>query len=173
MTEKQKRPYEEVHLMTSLFLSLFLSAAWSLTISIENLQIAKKNKAKYQEEMELYKQQKDEEAEDLKKGEEEQMKIQKHEALQLLKKKEKTENIIKVLQRCHHKFVGIVGFKTYSAANLWFEYRKPRRIARRRRSRRKRPTLIQTSLRSRHPHSSYSGIYQSGIFFGIFWLFRL
>ncbi|CBI34461.3 unnamed protein product, partial [Vitis vinifera] len=68
MTEKQKRPYEE---------------------------IAKKNKAKYQEEMELYKQQKDEEAEDLKKGEEEQMKIQKHEALQLLKKKEKTENIIK------------------------------------------------------------------------------
>lgn len=68
MTEKQKRPYEE---------------------------IAKKNKAKYQEEMELYKQQKDEEAENLKKGEEEQMKIQKHEALQLLKKKEKTENIIK------------------------------------------------------------------------------
>lgn len=68
MTEKQKRPYEE---------------------------ISKKNKAKYQEEMELYKQQKDEEAENLKKGEEEQMKIQKHEALQLLKKKEKTENIIK------------------------------------------------------------------------------
>ena len=118
MTEKQKRPYEEVHLMTSLFLSLFLSAAWSLTISIENLQISKKNKAKYQEEMELYKQQKDEEAENLKKGEEEQMKIQKHEALQLLKKKEKTENIIKVLPLCHHKFVGIVGFKTYSAANL-------------------------------------------------------
>ena len=56
---------------------------------------------------------------------------------------------------------------------MWFDYRKPRRIARRRRSRRKRPTLIQTSLRSRHPHSSYSGIYQSGIFFGIFWLFRL
>ncbi|KAJ9706144.1 hypothetical protein PVL29_001617 [Vitis rotundifolia] len=68
MTEKQKRPYEE---------------------------IAKKNKTKYHEEMELYKQQKDEEAENLKKGEEEQMKIQKHEALQLLKKKEKTENIIK------------------------------------------------------------------------------
>ncbi|KAL6342490.1 hypothetical protein AAG906_011180 [Vitis piasezkii] len=40
MTEKQKRPYEE---------------------------IAKKNKAKYQEEMELYKQQKDEAAENLKK----------------------------------------------------------------------------------------------------------
>ena len=91
MTEKQKPPYEE---------------------------IAKKNKAKYQEEMELYKQQKDEAAENLKKGEEEQMKIQKHEALQLLKKKEKTENIIKVLPLCHHKFVGIVGFKTYSAANL-------------------------------------------------------
>ena len=68
MTEKQKPPYEE---------------------------IAKKNKAKYQEEMELYKQQKDEAAENLKKGEEEQMKIQKHEGLQLLKKKEKTENIIK------------------------------------------------------------------------------
>ncbi|RVW45413.1 High mobility group B protein 13 [Vitis vinifera] len=62
MTEKQKRPYEE---------------------------IAKKNKAKYQEEMKLYKQQKDEAAENLKKGKEEHMKIQKHEALQLLKNKEK------------------------------------------------------------------------------------
>lgn len=58
--------------------------------------MARKNKAKYQEEMELYKQQKDEEAENLKRGEEEQMKIQRFEALQLLKKKEKTENMIKV-----------------------------------------------------------------------------
>lgn len=77
-------------------LSLFLSASLVSHCSIENLQISKKNKEKYVEEMELYKQQKDEEAEHLKKGEEEQMKIQKHEALQLLKKKEKTENIIKV-----------------------------------------------------------------------------
>ena len=46
--------------------------------------------------MEAYKQNKDEEAMNLKKEEEELMKFQKQEALQLLKKKEKTENIIKV-----------------------------------------------------------------------------
>ncbi|XVF51352.1 hypothetical protein PTKIN_Ptkin04bG0178300 [Pterospermum kingtungense] len=68
MTEKQKRPYEEM---------------------------AKKNKEKYMLEMEAYKQRKEEEALSLKKEEEEVMKLQKHEALQLLKKKEKTENIIK------------------------------------------------------------------------------
>ncbi|GAY39257.1 hypothetical protein CUMW_042960 [Citrus unshiu] len=68
MTEEQKRPYEE---------------------------IAKKNKEKYNEEMEAYKQMKDEEALSLKKEEEELMKLQKQEALQLLKKKEKTDNIIK------------------------------------------------------------------------------
>nr|ABK95985.1 unknown [Populus trichocarpa] len=68
MTEKQKRPYEE---------------------------IAKKNKEKYTQEMEAYKQNKDEEAMNLKKEGEELMKLQKQEALQLLKKKEKTENIIK------------------------------------------------------------------------------
>ncbi|KAJ6341695.1 hypothetical protein OIU78_009781 [Salix suchowensis] len=68
MTEKQKGPYEK---------------------------IAKKNKEKYTQEMEAYKQNKDEEAMNLKKEEEELMKFQKQEALQLLKKKEKTENIIK------------------------------------------------------------------------------
>ncbi|PQM42550.1 high mobility group B protein 6-like [Prunus yedoensis var. nudiflora] len=68
MTDKQKRPYEER---------------------------AKKNKEKYMQEMEVYKQTKEEEASSLKKEEEELMKLQKHEALQLLKKKEKTENIIK------------------------------------------------------------------------------
>ncbi|XP_074264979.1 high mobility group B protein 13-like [Silene latifolia] len=68
MTAEQKRPYEEV---------------------------AKVNKEKYQEEMELYKQKKEEETASLKKEEEELMKIHKVEALQLLKKKEKTENIIK------------------------------------------------------------------------------
>lgn len=46
--------------------------------------------------MELYNQKKVDEAETLRMEEDEQMKIQKHEALQLLKKKEKTENIIKV-----------------------------------------------------------------------------
>ena len=40
---------------------------------------------------------KDEETASLRKEGEEQMKLQKQEALQLLKKKEKTENIIKVL----------------------------------------------------------------------------
>lgn len=48
--------------------------------------------------MEAYKQMKDEESNNLKKEEEELMKLHKQEALQLLKKKEKTENIIKV---CH------------------------------------------------------------------------
>ncbi|KAH7513778.1 high mobility group B protein 6 [Ziziphus jujuba] len=68
MTEEQKGPYEE---------------------------IARKNKEKYLQEMEVYKQMKDEEAASLRKEEEEQKKLQKQEALQLLKKKEKTENIIK------------------------------------------------------------------------------
>lgn len=68
MTEKQKEPYEE---------------------------IAKKNKEKYMQEMELYKQKKDEEAVAVKQEEDEKMKIHKQEALQLLKKKEKAENIIK------------------------------------------------------------------------------
>lgn len=48
------------------------------------------------QEMEVYKQQKEEEASVLRKEEEELMKLQKHEAFQMLKKKEKTENIIKV-----------------------------------------------------------------------------
>lgn len=68
--------------------------------SLWNLQIAKKNKEKYSQEMEAYKQKKDEEAATLRKEEEEQMKLQKQEALQLLKKKEKTENIIKVCLCC-------------------------------------------------------------------------
>ncbi|CAK9143191.1 unnamed protein product [Ilex paraguariensis] len=68
MSEKQKAPYVEM---------------------------AKKNKEQYTQDMELYKQKKDEEAVNLGREEEELMKLQKHEALQLLKKKEKTENIIK------------------------------------------------------------------------------
>ncbi|KAK7318124.1 hypothetical protein RJT34_02822 [Clitoria ternatea] len=68
MTEEQRRPYEE---------------------------LAKKNKEKYTQEMEAYKQKKEEEAATLMKEEEEHMKLQKQEALQLLKKKEKTENLIK------------------------------------------------------------------------------
>ncbi|KAM7257176.1 hypothetical protein ACFE04_012917 [Oxalis oulophora] len=68
MSEKQKAPYEE---------------------------LAKKNKEKYLDEMEVYKQMKTDEADSIKKEEEELMKIQKQEAMQLLKKKEKTDNIIK------------------------------------------------------------------------------
>ncbi|XP_022985391.1 high mobility group B protein 6-like [Cucurbita maxima] len=68
MTEEQRGPYEEM---------------------------ARKNKEKYMQEMEIYKHQKEEEAAILKKEEEEQMKLHKHEALLLLKKKEKTETIIK------------------------------------------------------------------------------
>ncbi|GJM90785.1 hypothetical protein PR202_ga07096 [Eleusine coracana subsp. coracana] len=68
MTEAQKAPYEKV---------------------------AKKQKEEYLKQMEVYKQNKIEEAATLEKEEEEQKKILKQEALQLLKKKEKTENIIK------------------------------------------------------------------------------
>lgn len=57
--------------------------------------MAKKNREQYAQEMEAYKQKKDEDATNLMKEEEEHMKLQKHEALQLLKKKEKTENMIK------------------------------------------------------------------------------
>ncbi|KVH95354.1 High mobility group (HMG) box domain-containing protein [Cynara cardunculus var. scolymus] len=56
---------------------------------------AKKKNEKYNQEMEVYKQNKEEEAENSKKEEEEVLKILKQEALQLLKKKEKTETIIK------------------------------------------------------------------------------
>ncbi|XP_057802606.1 high mobility group B protein 13-like [Salvia miltiorrhiza] len=68
MTDEQKTPYEE---------------------------IALKNKEQYMQEMELYKQRKEEEAANLKKDGEEFMKLQKQEAMQLLKKKEKTETLIK------------------------------------------------------------------------------
>ncbi|PWA95034.1 High mobility group (HMG) box domain-containing protein [Artemisia annua] len=69
MTEKQKAPYEKV---------------------------AKQKNEKYTQEMEVYKQNKEEEAENAKKEEDELLKVLKQEALQLLKKKEKTETIIKV-----------------------------------------------------------------------------
>ncbi|XP_050377231.1 high mobility group B protein 13-like [Argentina anserina] len=76
MTEDQKGPYEEM---------------------------AKKNKDKYMQEMEVYKQQKEEEAAIHMKEEEEMMKLQKHEAFQMLKKKEKTENIIKKTKEIEKK----------------------------------------------------------------------
>lgn len=69
MTEKQKAGYEKV---------------------------AKKKNEKYIQEMEIYKQNKENEAEIAKKEEDELLKVVKQEALQLLKKKEKTETIIKV-----------------------------------------------------------------------------
>ncbi|RXH78136.1 hypothetical protein DVH24_040107 [Malus domestica] len=62
MAEEQKLPYEEM---------------------------TRKNKEKYIQEMEAYKEMKEEEASNLKK--------EKHEVLQLLKKKEKTENIVKLI----------------------------------------------------------------------------
>ncbi|ESW32142.1 hypothetical protein PHAVU_002G296700 [Phaseolus vulgaris] len=76
MTEKQRRPYEEM---------------------------AKKNKEKYALEMEAYKQKKDEEAAHIMKEEEEHLKLQKQEALQMLKKKEKTDNIIKKTKQNRQK----------------------------------------------------------------------
>ncbi|KAG6391071.1 hypothetical protein SASPL_148819 [Salvia splendens] len=68
MTDIQKAPYEE---------------------------IALKRKEQYGQEMEAYKQKKEEEAANLKKDGEEFMKLQIQEAMQLLKKKEKTETLIK------------------------------------------------------------------------------
>ncbi|CAL5434296.1 unnamed protein product [Camellia sinensis] len=72
MIEKQKKPYKK---------------------------IAKQNKEKYLEEMEAYKQRKEEESPNLKKEEDEMMKIHKQYALQLLKKNEKTNNIIENRQK--------------------------------------------------------------------------
>ncbi|KAI8022301.1 High mobility group B protein 13 [Camellia lanceoleosa] len=68
-----------------------------LTESKSVREIAKQNKEKYLEEMGTYKKRKKEESANLKKDEDEMMKIHKQEALQLLKKKEKTDNIIKEL----------------------------------------------------------------------------
>ncbi|GKE18579.1 high mobility group B protein 6-like protein, partial [Tanacetum coccineum] len=68
MTEKQKASYEKV---------------------------AKKKNKKYTQEMDVYKQNKEEEAENAEKEEAELFKVLKREALQLLKKKEKTKTIIK------------------------------------------------------------------------------
>ncbi|CAN6444341.1 unnamed protein product [Victoria cruziana] len=68
-TEEEKAPYEEA---------------------------AKKEKELYSREMELYKQKKAEEEDNVRREEEENTKVQKQEALQLLKRKEKTERIIKV-----------------------------------------------------------------------------
>ncbi|XP_010915687.1 high mobility group B protein 6 isoform X2 [Elaeis guineensis] len=76
MTEGQRAPYEE---------------------------ISKKCKEEYNQQMELYKQNKLEEAATLEKEEEELKKILKQEALQLLKKKEKTENIIKKTREARQK----------------------------------------------------------------------
>ncbi|KAG4906445.1 hypothetical protein JHK84_054950 [Glycine max] len=59
--------------------------------------MAKKNKEQYALHMEAYKQKKDEEAGHFMMEEEDHMKLQKQQALQLLKKKEKTENIIKII----------------------------------------------------------------------------
>ncbi|XP_068666764.1 high mobility group B protein 6-like [Aristolochia californica] len=68
-------------------------------------EIAKQQKEEYLSQMQIYKQKKAEEAAVSQREEEEQMKIHKQEALQLLKKKEKTENIIKKIkeQKKKHK----------------------------------------------------------------------
>ncbi|XP_031501589.1 high mobility group B protein 6-like [Nymphaea colorata] len=76
MTEEDRAPYEEA---------------------------AKKEKEQYSREMELYKQKKAEEEENIRRQEEENTKVQKQEALQLLKKKEKTEKIIKKVKATHKK----------------------------------------------------------------------
>ncbi|CAA7397403.1 unnamed protein product [Spirodela intermedia] len=64
---------------------------------------ARKEKEEYTQRMELYTNRKAEEAVNQKKEEEEHQKVMKHEALQLLKKKEKTENIIKKAKETRKK----------------------------------------------------------------------
>ncbi|KAI8013590.1 hypothetical protein LOK49_LG05G00681 [Camellia lanceoleosa] len=91
MTEKQKKPYEKVQLSLSLSQSLSLSVSATTISYFGNLQIAKQNMEKYLEEMEAYKQRKEEGSADPKKEEDEMMKIHKQEALELLKKKQKTK----------------------------------------------------------------------------------
>ncbi|KAK1321513.1 High mobility group B protein 6 [Acorus calamus] len=81
MTEKERAPYEK---------------------------IAKKQKEDYLQKMELYKQNKADEAAVLEKEEEEQKKVMKQEALQLLKKKEKTDNIIKKTKESRQKKENVV-----------------------------------------------------------------
>ncbi|XP_038985067.1 high mobility group B protein 6-like [Phoenix dactylifera] len=76
MTEERRAPYEE---------------------------IAKKCKEEYNQQMELYKQNKLEEAATVEKEEEELKKVLKQEALQLLKKKEKADNIIKKTKEARQK----------------------------------------------------------------------
>lgn len=66
--------------------------------------------------MEVYKQKKEAEASTLKKDEEELMKLQKQEAMQLLKKKEKTDTLIKV--PTFLKFLGEFHFNSTSTY-LW------------------------------------------------------
>ncbi|KAL6501750.1 High mobility group B protein 6 [Orobanche gracilis] len=76
MTEKQREPYEKMAL---------------------------KNKEEYTKEMEVYRQNKEEENAIHKKEEEELMKLQKQEAMHLLKKKEKNETLIKKTKEIHQK----------------------------------------------------------------------
>ena len=123
--------------------------------------MARKNKEKYLQEMEVYKQKKDEEAENLRNEEEEHKKLQKQEAMQLLKKKEKTENIIKVTFNHKHN-LSFELIKCVMDANWTNMNRKPKRIARRRRRRRKRRRLLTpTSPRNLHPRTFCSGKAQS------------
>ncbi|KAI7742472.1 hypothetical protein M8C21_007633 [Ambrosia artemisiifolia] len=65
--------------------------------------VANEKNEKYTQEMEIYKQNKETEAEIAKKEEDEVLKVLKQEALQLLKKKEKTETIIKKTKEKRNK----------------------------------------------------------------------
>ena len=99
MTEEQKRPYEEVCFFgVSIIIESFRRITYYVTLKWQ------RNKEQYALEMEAYKQKKDEEAGHFMKEEEDHMKVQKQEALQLLKKKEKTENIIKVFSFTSFRF---------------------------------------------------------------------
>ncbi|CAI9283449.1 unnamed protein product [Lactuca saligna] len=70
--------------------------------------VAKKKNKQYTQEMDVYKQIKEEEVGNAKKEEDELLKVLKQETLQLLKKKEKTETVIKLLNPLPHNSLTLV-----------------------------------------------------------------
>ncbi|THG07793.1 hypothetical protein TEA_009266 [Camellia sinensis var. sinensis] len=99
ITEKQKK-HEKVQLTLSFSLNLSLSLSATTISYFGNLQIAKQNKEKYWKKWRLTSRGR---RESLPISKKKTMRFHKQEALQLLKKKEKTDNIIKKMKENHQK----------------------------------------------------------------------
>lgn len=94
-SDKQKTPYEVVCFFSCIYLhSQLYKGLIVKELMCDIKQVEKKNKETYLEAMEEYKRTKEEEAISQKKEEDELMKLHKQEAPELLKKKEKTGNLI-------------------------------------------------------------------------------